>query len=233
MHLKLSYAKWRIFCSDINVLETNPFDSLWPYEWRQRSIYHTCSTSGRWVKCLAPWAKKISVFVVWRVMVRLKITFESYCDNFVYATISKTSRVDLQLMMTSSNENIFSVTGPLCESSTPPPPPPPPTPPPPPPPTPPPTHTHTHKGQWRGTLMFSFICAWINGWVNNGESGDLRRHRARYDVIIMSHKIPHKSSLAIVNVLQKTDWTGSVTWDLASMTTFTIVFKLSHIEAIV
>ena len=24
-----------------------------------------------------------------------------------------------------------------------------------------------HKGQWRGPLMFSFICAWINGWVNN------------------------------------------------------------------
>ena len=23
-----------------------------------------------------------------------------------------------------------------------------------------------HKGQWGGALMFSFICAWINGWVN-------------------------------------------------------------------
>ena len=23
-----------------------------------------------------------------------------------------------------------------------------------------------HKGQWRGALMFSLICAWINGWVN-------------------------------------------------------------------
>ena len=22
-----------------------------------------------------------------------------------------------------------------------------------------------HKGQWRGTLMFSLICAWTNGWV--------------------------------------------------------------------
>ena len=22
-----------------------------------------------------------------------------------------------------------------------------------------------HKGQWCGTLMFSLICAWINGWV--------------------------------------------------------------------
>ena len=30
-----------------------------------------------------------------------------------------------------------------------------------------------HKGQWRGALMFSLICDWINGWVNNREAGDL------------------------------------------------------------
>ena len=33
-----------------------------------------------------------------------------------------------------------------------------------------------HKGQWRGALMFPLICARINGWVSNGEDGDLRRH---------------------------------------------------------
>ena len=27
--------------------------------------------------------------------------------------------------------------------------------------------------------------AWINGWVNNREAGDLRRYRAHYDVIVM------------------------------------------------
>ena len=42
-----------------------------------------------------------------------------------------------------------------------------------------------HKGQWLGALMFSFICAWINGWVSNREAGDLRRHRAHYDVTVM------------------------------------------------
>ena len=42
-----------------------------------------------------------------------------------------------------------------------------------------------HKGQWRGALMFSLICACINGWVNNGEAGDLRCHRAHYDVTVM------------------------------------------------
>ena len=42
-----------------------------------------------------------------------------------------------------------------------------------------------HKGQWRGAFVFSLICAWINGWVNNGDAGDLRRHRAHCDVIVM------------------------------------------------
>ena len=34
--------------------------------------------------------------------------------------------------------------------------------------------------------MFSFICVWINGLVNNREAGDLRRYRAHYDVTVMS-----------------------------------------------
>ena len=42
-----------------------------------------------------------------------------------------------------------------------------------------------HKGQWRGALMVSLICAWINAGVNNREAGDSRRHRAHYDVILM------------------------------------------------
>ena len=42
-----------------------------------------------------------------------------------------------------------------------------------------------HKGQWRGALMFSLICVWINDWVNNREAGDLRRYRAHYDVSAM------------------------------------------------
>ena len=42
-----------------------------------------------------------------------------------------------------------------------------------------------HKGQWRGALMFSLICVWINGWVNNREAGDLRCYHTHYDVIVM------------------------------------------------
>ena len=39
--------------------------------------------------------------------------------------------------------------------------------------------------QWRRALMFSLIYAWTNGWVNNQDAGDLRRHRAHYDVTEM------------------------------------------------
>ena len=70
-------------------------------------------------------------------------------------------------MMTSSNGNIFRVTGHLCGNPPPPPPPP-------------------HKGQWRGALMFSLICVWINDWVTNREAGDLRRYRAHYDVSVIN-----------------------------------------------
>ena len=48
-----------------------------------------------------------------------------------------------------------------------------------------------HKGQWRGALIFSLICVWINGWVNNREAGDLRWHRAHYDVIVMTYNRYH------------------------------------------
>ena len=42
-----------------------------------------------------------------------------------------------------------------------------------------------HKGQDAELWCFSFICAWINGWVNNRKAGDLRRYRAHYDVIVI------------------------------------------------
>ena len=45
-----------------------------------------------------------------------------------------------------------------------------------------------HKGQWRGALVFSLICTRINGRVNNGEAGDLRRHEFPFDGVIMNHE---------------------------------------------
>ena len=43
----------------------------------------------------------------------------------------------------------------------------------------------SHKGQWCRALMFSLICVWINGWVNNGEAGDLRHDHVHCDVTVM------------------------------------------------
>ena len=55
------------------------------------------------------------------------------------------------------------------------------------------------QSQWPRALMFSLICAWING-----EAGDFRRHRAHYDVTIMYMNwkllLPH---------LKKTSWHGN------------------------
>ena len=81
-------------------------------------------------------------------------------------------------MMTSSNWNIFRVTGHLCGEFTglrwiP-----------------------RKKGQWRGALMFSLIPVWINGWVNNREAGDLKRDRAHYDVTLMQCTVYGKFQLA-------------------------------------
>ena len=61
-----------------------------------------------------------------------------------------------------------------------------------------------HKGQWRGALMFSLICARINGLVNNGEAGDLIRHRAHYDVIVML-QYERSSCWRIYNTERRTD----------------------------
>ena len=73
--------------------------------------------------------------------------------------------------MTSSNGHISRVTGPLCGEFT------------------------GHR--WiplttasDAELWYFFICVWINGLVNNREAGDLRRHHAHYDVIVMQYFVP-------------------------------------------
>ena len=48
-----------------------------------------------------------------------------------------------------------------------------------------------HKGQWRWALMFSLIGA----CVNNRDAGDLRRHRANYDVTVMISPSPSEETL--------------------------------------
>ena len=63
-----------------------------------------------------------------------------------------------------------------------------------------------HKGQWRGALMFSLICTWINRWVNNRAARDLRRHRALCDVIVMWPWRSFDPTLLAYNQLMKGSW---------------------------
>ena len=66
--------------------------------------------------------------------------------------------------MTSSNENIFRVTGHLCREVT--------------------GEFPAQRPVMRSFDVF-FDLRLNNGWVNNHEAGDLRRHHAHYDVIVM------------------------------------------------
>ena len=54
---------------------------------------------------------------------------------------------------------------------------------------------YPHKCQWRGVLMFSLICTWLSGWVNNKEPCDLRRHCVHYYVTVMPWKIGTAANL--------------------------------------
>ena len=103
---------------------------------------------------------------------------------------------DIGIMMTLSNGNIFRVTGHLCGEFT--------------------GHLWIPlKGQWRGALMCSVICAWIKGWLNNREAGDLRRHRAHYDVTAMGIAILLRSvsvSNLELSVIHDANVSNLVTW---------------------
>ena len=54
--------------------------------------------------------------------------------------------------------------------------------------------------------MFSLICAWINGWVNNSLAGDLRRHRAYYDVTVMLHENCNEQRPEWVPIIIRQTW---------------------------
>ena len=73
----------------------------------------------------------------------------------------------IQFMMTSSNGNIFHIIGQVCEEFT--------------------GHLWIPRTKASDAQLgcFFHIYARINAWVNNREAGDLRRHRAHYDVIVL------------------------------------------------
>ena len=93
----------------------------------------------------------------------------SSCIQFVFGIAHLHYTWDDQWdVMTSSNGNIFHGTSPLSGEFT--------------------SHRFIPltKASYAKLWCFPLICAWINGWVNNREAGDLRPHRAHYVVIVMS-----------------------------------------------
>ena len=87
--------------------------------------------------------------------------------KWFWLTLIDTLDVQCVWVMTSSNRNIFRVTGPLCGEFI--------------------GHRWIPRTKASDVQLwcFFFICHWTNGWVNNREAGGLRRHRAHYDVIVL------------------------------------------------
>ena len=78
-----------------------------------------------------------------------------------------------------------------------------------------------HKGQWRGALIFSLVCAWTNSWANNGDAGYLRRYRTHYDVIVMIEyeyrsQIFYFKALALNEPLLSYNWIQITYWQKSS-----------------
>ena len=111
--------------------------------------------------------------------------------------------------MTLWNGNIFHVTGHLCGGCTG------------------PGEFPTHKGQWRRALMFSLICVWKNGCVNNREAGDLGSHRTHYDVIVK--KLPNMGTWNFLNPIRRVlPWLDTVVSGRAETWRLHVQIQLKH-----
>ena len=138
----------------------------WGWGWRKGSVSISlqCFDFDAGVKI--SW--RLNIFSHWRIIswaIRNKrrwnfnrnSTFFIKTMHFKMLTNCRPFCISLNVfMVTSSNGNIFRVTGPLCGEFT--------------------GHrlihrsrvNFPHKDQWHRALMFSLLCAWwMNGWVNN------------------------------------------------------------------
>ena len=125
------------------------------------------------------WYQDHNVFFPYKIMLILFIMSLVYLDGGKHSLniksnfkqtgnrCSDTTLKSTVIMMTSSNGNIFRVTGHLCGKFL--------------------GHRWIPrtKASDAELWVFCMICTWINGWVNNRETGDLWRHLAHYDVTVM------------------------------------------------
>ena len=67
-----------------------------------------------------------------------------------------------------------------------------------------------HKGQWRGALMFSLICAWINGRANTREAGETTsRSLWRHCNACLFQYSPLREKIGITSCLPDSDFAAS------------------------
>ena len=89
-----------------------------------------------------------------------------------------------------------------------------------------------HKASDVELWCFLWSAPWINGWVNNREAGDLRRHRAHYDVTTMNFVITVPADVLTPNgsrpwtYFSKLLWLSMISYDLCDSRTS---FKLAHV----
>ena len=84
-----------------------------------------------------------------------------------------------------------------------------------------------HKDQWRGDLMFTFICARTNGWVNNLDAGDLGHHGAHYDISVIYFK--YRFYRTVDGCCRNTHYHDVIMTTLASQITgLTVVYSIVY-----
>ena len=82
-----------------------------------------------------------------------------------------------------------------------------------------------HKGQWGEALMFSSICAWINGWVNNRGAGELRRRRAHYFVSVINKANAPVNSLSTNQLQTRQDCNLCTFLDITECRLFILIHR--------
>ena len=127
--------------------------------WRHHNVYsETITKIKRWTNKRNTTAGPYYWYVVYMICVIVRMLTASRQDlraSFIHQWVG---------MMTSSNGNIFRVTGHLCEEFT---------------------GSRGFPAQRSVTRSFDVFFIWINGWVNNREAGDLSHYRPHYDAIVM------------------------------------------------
>ena len=124
----------------------------------------------REIEVLPAWRHDVGLKLTWnRALKSLSWSWNSHFSHVIWGKMSfAIAMLTLyffefyfrSLWMTSSNGDIFRVIGPLRGEFT--------------------------GRQWRGALVFSVICACATGWLNSLNAVELRRHRAHYDITVMS-----------------------------------------------